>query len=511
MAELFAKDKDTVIKVPWQFLPGTSQDFAFHVEANHILYTGTRGPGKTECQLMRFFRRVGQGYGPYWRGVLFDREYKNLDDAVAKTKRLFPQFKNVGGRFLSSKADYKWIFNDGSEFLFRVIDSADDYWDYHGQEFPFIGWNELTKWPSGELYDLMMSVNRSSYLPAKDGFYGDPSKPPPPPIPLEVFSTTNSSGPGHGWVKRKFILPAEYGELVKNTAMVYDPLLQKEREITKTQIAIFGSYKENPFLSPEYILELQSIKDPNIREAWFKGSWNVTTGGALDDVFDHNWHVLPKFKIPSSWRVDRAMDWGSSTPYCIIWFAEANGEEATLDDGRIFCPPAGTLIAISELYGAKEFGTNKGLKHSSTTVADLVNTREKMLVTNGSIQLIPFPGPADNQISDVRESDVDTIEAKMSSRGVQWRRSDKSPGSRRNGLQLIRDRLEASKLWDGPGLYFMQTCPITIETLATIPRDKDKLDDVDTSAEDHAYDCVRYRVLASSHRYHESFAVSFLS
>jgi hypothetical protein len=33
-----------------------------------------------------------------------------------------------------------------------------------------------------------------------------------PPIPLEVFSTTNPYGPGHNWVKAKFIDVAPVGE-----------------------------------------------------------------------------------------------------------------------------------------------------------------------------------------------------------------------------------------------------------------------------------------------------------
>jgi hypothetical protein len=36
--------------------------------------------------------------------------------------------------------------------------SDEDYWKYHGQEFAFIAWNELTKFPTSKLYDDMMSV-----------------------------------------------------------------------------------------------------------------------------------------------------------------------------------------------------------------------------------------------------------------------------------------------------------------------------------------------------------------
>jgi hypothetical protein len=45
--------------VAWGFLKGTSQEFALRTNANHILYHGTRGPGKTDCQLVRFAQNVG--------------------------------------------------------------------------------------------------------------------------------------------------------------------------------------------------------------------------------------------------------------------------------------------------------------------------------------------------------------------------------------------------------------------------------------------------------------------
>ena len=78
--------------------------------------------------------------------------------------------------------------------------------------------------------------------------------------------------------------------------------------------------------------------------------------------------------------------------------------------------------------------------------------------------------------------------------------SDKSSGSRVIGLQLFRDRLEASVKREGPGVYFMSNCVASIDILPTLPRDEKKIDDVDTSAEDHVYDMVRYRVLKGANK-----------
>jgi hypothetical protein len=363
----------------WAFLPGTSQEFALRTNANHILYHGTRGPGKTDCQLARFAANVGVGYGSYWRGVIFDRKYKNLDDLIIKSKRVFRKIFGNRCKFLESKGDYKWVWDTGEELLFRQFQRPDDYWNYHGQEFPFIGWNELCKYPNSEPYDSMMSCNRSSWTYEKD-CPRDPktneylySRLELPDLPLEVFSTTNPYGPGHNWVKAKFIDVAPFGETYITEVEVFNPRTKQNIVVRRKQVAIFGSYKENPYLDPIYVAELESITDPNKRAAWLEGDWDIVAGGALDDVWRKEIHILPRFPIPSHWRVDRALDWGSTHPCSVGWFAETNGEEIYIEfeDGTEvrFCPPAGSLIQIEECYRTEKFGSNKGLRESAYAVA----------------------------------------------------------------------------------------------------------------------------------------------
>ena len=50
-----------------------------------------------------------------------------------------------------------------------------------------------------------------------------------------------------------------------------------------------------------------------------------------------------------------------------------------------------------------------------------------------------------------------------------------------------------ANLEDGePGLQIMSNCRNLIRTLPALPYDETKVEDVDTDAEDHAYDCLRY-------------------
>lgn len=522
-------------RIVWQPLPG-SQTLALSCPAHIILYHGTRGPGKTDSQLMRFRRRVGQGYGRHWRGVIFDREYKNLDDLVSKSLRWFPTFDDAGGkaRFLSGKSDYRWVWPTGEELLFRTVRRESDYWSYHGQEFPFMGWNELTKYPNDSLFDLMMSCNRSSFRPEDypliiDGdiyrktgaitFCDERSRHAMewylPEIPLEVFATCNPFGPGHNWVKRRFIDASPPGKLLPKVVNVFNPRTQLRQDITKYQVHIFGSYKENKYLSPEYVVELESIKDPNKRKAWLGGDWNVVAGGMFDDVWDNDVHIISPFNIPHNWRIDRSFDYGSSRPFSVGWWAESDGSDVQLRDGTWMSTVRGDLFRIAEWYGWTG-KNNQGLRMLANDIAAGIIEREINMGLYGRVH----PGPADNAIWNVENGN--SIAADMRRdvrvngklyRGVEWMRCDKGPGSRVAGWERIRRFLDASKTKEipnpsdptkmirmpreHPGVFVFSTCKCCIELLPNLPRDEDNPDDVDTESEDHIGDEFRYRIMAS--------------
>lgn len=479
---------------------------------------------------MAFRKNVGKGYGAYWRGAIFDRQYKNLDDLVAKSKKWFYQL--VGGaEFKLAKSDYKWTWPTGEELLFRSLEKEDDYWNYHGQEFPFIGWNEITKFPTRKLYDDMMSCNRSSFLPKehtpkkKDGTWDTPDGKPLPSIPLVVFSTTNPYGPGHTWVKMDFIDAAPPGKVVKIVTNVFNPQTKERMDITKTQVRLFGSYKENRFLDPLYIAELEKVTDKNKRKAWLWGDWDIVAGGALDDVYDKEIHVVPRFPVPAAWRIDRSFDWGSTRPFSVGWWAEATGETVLLPNGKKWTPPRGSYIRFAEWYGTRKIGTNEGLKMGSPDVAKGILKRERDLLDGGWIECytdaqgriiprLPSPGPADNAIRSVDDKSTESIESKMAAEKVYWTESDKRPGSRKQGLELMRNRFEAAlkhargEEKHGPAIYLMDNCTASISLLPVLPRDPNDLDDVDTEAEDHLYDDARYKCLDGKNRLATSLKVS---
>ena len=508
-------------KIAWKPLPG-SQTLALSCPADLIVFHGTRGPGKTDSQLIRFRRNVGQGYGRHWRGIIFDREYKNLDDLVSKSMRWFPEIREMGetkgdARFLSSKSDYRWVWPTGEELLFRAVKKPTDYWGYHGQEFPFIGWNELTKFPNADLFDAMMSCNRSSFRPEDFPIYvldgqGNEVQTLLPEMPLEVFATCNPHGVGHNWVKKRFINVAPPGKIVRRVVNVFNPRTQQREDIVKTQVHIFGSYRENIYLSPEYIAELEMITDKNKKVAWLEGSWDIMAGGMFDDVWDSFYHSVVPFDIPSHWRIDRSFDWGSSKPFSVGWWAESDGSDVKLRDGTWRSTVRGDVFRIAEWYGWSG-KANQGLKMLAKDIAAGIIKRE---IAMGLYKKV-HAGPADNSIWDTENGNsiaADmlrqvTLEDGSKHPGVEWVRSDKSAGSRKAGWEKIRlymsNALPQYIVRDGqrlrvprehPGLFVFNTCTQFLDLVPSLPRDEEDLDDVDTDSEDHIGDEVRYEILS---------------
>lgn len=507
------------VKVIWEPQPG-SQTLAISCPCHHILMEGTRGGGKTDNQIMFFRRFVGIGYGIFWRGVIFDREYKNLDDLIVKSQRWFKQFDD-GAKFLKGGGDYKWVWPTGEELLFRQMKTEDDYWKYHGQEFPFIGWNELTKQPNSNLYDMMMSCNRSSFLPKEHtpeelltfDEQGNVIGGWLPELPLVVFSTTNPYGVGHNWVKIRFVDPAPPGQVIRMTKDVFNPRTQRREPITKTQVRIFSSYKENRFLSPEYVLELESITDPNKKAAWLEGNWDITSGGMFDDVWSPTWNVVQPFQVPEGWRMFRSFDWGSSKPFSVGFWAESDGSDYRGADGRWHGTVKGDLFRVGEWYGWNGV-PNTGLRMLATQVAKGIVEREIRMGYHGRIKA----GPADSSIwDDVNGTCIanDMLKkVKIGNRtfdGVSFNRADKSPGSRKNGWEMARIGIANAQPEDAgpghylprenPGVFVFANCEQFLRTVPSLPRDSTDMDDVDTESEDHIADEFRYVVLSTGNRF----------
>lgn len=455
-----------------------------------VMYHGTRGPGKTDALLMSFAQHVGKGYGAAWRGVIFRQTYPQLADVVAKSekwfRRIFPEAK-----FNRSHSHMYWSWPTGEVLLFRHMARPDDYWNYHGHEYPFIGFEELTNWSDPECYTRMLSCCRSSY----------------PGVPRMVRSTTNPYGVGHGWVKDRFALHGAWWKTVVQTHP-----RNPEGQLEQPRCAIHGHIDENKILlaaDPNYKLTVAAAAtNEAMVDAWMHGSWDIVAGGMFDDVWDHERNVVVPFAVPGDWRMDRSFDWGSSAPFSVGWWAVSDGSDLPMSDGTVMATVRGDLFRVAEWYGWNG-RPNKGLHMLAVDVAKGIVEREIAWGWRPGKKSRVRAGPADSQIYVVENGVSIAMDMQKPVRidkdvhhGVTWTRADKRPGSRKTGWEMMRKMIKAARPAPGlprerPGLFVVgERCEHFLRTVLGLPRDQKDMDDVDDDAEDHVADEVRYRVSA---------------
>ena len=464
------------IDVAWAPQPGSQVAF-LACPIGEALYEGTRGPGKTDTLLMDFLQDVGKGWGAEWKGILFRETYPQLQDVISKANKWF---KLIFPDAVYNKAERMWTFRGGEQLLFRHMASEDDYWNYHGHAYPWIGWEELCNWKDDKCFTVMMSCNRS----------------PIPGIPTRIRSTTNPSGPGHNWVKSRYRLPGSRGKVIRDAR-------GKDGSLEPPRVAIHGNIFENRILlhaDPGYIARIKAAaRNPSELAAWLYGSWTITAGGMFDDIWDERIHIVPDLPpsvIPRGWRIDRSFDWGSSKPFSVGWWAESNGEPFSYN-GHTYGGVRGDLYRIAEWYGWN--GTrNEGVKMEMKDIARGILDREDDMGIKGRVQV----GVADSAIFD--EENGVCIARDSANAGVRWEPCDKGPGSRVQGWEMMRSMLKGALPPKGggprenPGLFVMGRCQQFVETVPSLPRDDKKLDDVETKAEDHIGDETRYRIRRKS-------------
>lgn len=478
------------VPVTWFPQPG-SQDAFLRCPIFETLLTGNRGGGKTDTLLMDYARHVGVGYGHEWNGILFRRTYPELEDVIRKSVHWFHEIwpesgPNPATFNIQSKT---WTWKTGEILRFRHMSKENDYWSYHGHEYPWLGWEEITTWADPGCYTRMMSCCRSSH-PAVAKI-------------ARVRSTTNPYGCGHNWVKKRFRLP------IADNLKIIGPVIRDSRnkagDIEEPRVAIRSSLAENKILliaDPGYIQRIRTAaRNEAELKAWVHGSWDITCGGMLDDLWDKRVHQIADIPFDvikrAKWKLNRAYDHGQSHPFAVGWFAESTGIPIEYN-GKIYGPVKGDVIMFQEWYGYTG-EDNEGLNMPSSQIAKGIKEREKEMGLLGRIKR----GPADRNIWTKMDGSTSPY-SKMRAEGIYWDKADMAQGSRAPGWERIREMLTGSlghidtttsvRVREESGLFVCGRCEQWLRTVPSLPRDDKKLDDVNTDVEDHFGDMTRYRL-----------------
>jgi len=291
--------------------PGPQTDFLSASE-QEVLYGGAAGGGKSFAMLadpVRYFNN------PLSSMLLVRRSTEELRELISVSKQLYPR-AIPGIKFM--ERDKTWVAPSGATLWLSYLDRDDDVQRYQGQAFNWIGFDELTQWPSPYPWNYMRSRLRTT----KNSGLG-----------LYQRGTTNPGGAGHQWVKKTFVDPAPHNTSFNATDMETGEVIAWPKGHTKEGQPLFkrrfipATLFDNPYLADDGLYEANLLSLPeHQRKQLLEGNWDVNEGAAFPE-WNRQVHVIEPFEIPSGWARFRACDYGYGSYSGVVWFAVAPDEQ----------------------------------------------------------------------------------------------------------------------------------------------------------------------------------------
>jgi len=428
-------------------------------DVDEILYGGQAGPGKSEGLLM--FKLIRRLILPGSVGLLLRRTFKELEKSLIRKS-----FKYYSPCAKWNESKKMWSFPNGSIEEFGYCENENDVYQYQSAEYDDIGFDELTHFT--EFQYLYMQSRIRPHGPWKG----------------VIRNASNPGNIGHAWVKSRFIDQAREH-------------IHTDKISTKTIYFLPATLKDNTLMGEAekeaYRNWLKQLP-PTQRKQLEEGDWDYVPGAAFEEL-SREVHMIkaknPPDRLQSLFDFDlmrprpgtqtfRSLDWGYSKPFSVgFWFTDY--------DDRIY--------RFKEFYGASK--PNEGIQLPARDLAIKIREYEEF------IGIVPGLCIADASIWDKprnqneKAEKLPSIAETMAEEGVYFDRetSINAKKSRLQGKHQMHERLRVDA--DGlPGLFVFDTCIDWWRTIPALPLDPLDLEDVDTKAEDHAYDDTRYMLSA---------------
>ncbi|MST57281.1 phage terminase large subunit [Waltera intestinalis] len=433
--------------------PNKKQEMFLKDRHKHVAFGGARGGGKS--------------WGIRTKAILLCEKHAGITAMIVR--KTYPELianhvKPLKGILMVgtpkaaayyNESQKEMRFPNGSQILFRYCDTDKDLDRYQGTEVDVLFIDEATQFSEYQLKVLVACVRGVNSFPKR------------------IYYTCNPSGQGMGYIKRLFIdRKFKAGEDPEDYSFIQS-LVTDNKALLKAQ--------------PDYLKQLEALP-PKLKEAWLNGRWDVFEGMYFEEFRDtpdpqacydagisiedaqleHRWtHVIEPFEIPAGWKIYRSYDWGYGKPFSVGWWA------VDYD---------GCAYRILELYGCTQT-PNEGVHWSNKQQMDKIQEieREHRWLKGKTIQGVADPSIWDGShgISCAEEADKHGI----------W--FEKGINDRIAGWMQVHERLKFDE--DGKAMmYFFSNCKAIIRCMPLMMYDKYKVEDLDTTLEDHCLDECRY-------------------
>lgn len=406
----------------------------------HVGYGGARGGGKSWSVRAKALLLCLR-----WPGIkilIVRRTYPEL-----LNNHIEPMLKTLHGLAKYNDQRKQFTFTNGATISFGYCDTDRDVRRYQGAEYDVIFLDEATQLKEEWIKDIVVCNRGVNQFPRR------------------VYYTCNPGGVSHQYIKRLFV--------DRNFQPGENP---EDYEFIQARV------QDNPALmqsDPTYVHQLE-VLPPKLRAAWLDGRWDIFDGQFFEDFRDlpehyedRRWtHVIKPFTPPHNWTLYRSFDWGFSKPFSCAWWA------VDFD---------GVLYRILELYGCEREQPNTGFKWEPNRVFTAIREVED---THPWLRGKEIIGVADPAIWDAESGE--SMAETAGRHGIYFTPGDHAriPGWMQCHYRLAFDE-------DGyPQMYVFSNCTAFIRTVPLLEYDAHRVEDIDTTGEDHVADEWRYMCMA---------------
>lgn len=416
---------------PLGYEPTAKQRLFHDATEFDVFYGGAAGGGKTKALVMQGIRDCMKF--PGIRIGAFRRSFPELEESFIAELAAMGYAKVLGARWHETKHDL--IFANGSLLMCRYAKSVAEATVRQGGQYQELLIDERTLIPP-EVVEFLSSRIRSGRAD----------------IPvLGIRSAGNPGGPGHGDMKARYVEKTQHGTVTY--------LDERDRAVR----FIPSRLADNPHLNPEYERDLDALPVA-MRKAFKEGDWDSFVGQVFEE-WNYDRHVVGRFAVPPEWRKLAGVDWGYAAPWCVLW-------GAVDPDGRVW------------VY-REEYQTKMGETAQAKLILKDEDGETVMRYADPSMWRTTGEGPT---IADTYGLNGCELVPANNERLAGWQQVHRYLSE---GPACLRHRQQG---WlSCPMLHVLEdTAPNLVRTLPTLPYDRAHPEDVDTDAEDHAGDALRY-------------------
>lgn len=420
-------------------------------DVDELLYGGAAGGGKTDYALAEAVRTALAAPGV--AVLILRRTFPDLYRPNGIVFRLRNRLPAKLARW--NGESHTFTFPNGSVIELGHLARDADVLKYQGAEYALVIFDELTQFT---LYQYLYMRSRLRLAGALVGK-----------LKARSIGTTNPGGPGHGWVRGRFIDPAPPGQ-------VWTPPASEDEPRPRSRCFVPALLADNPHVEAGYEDTLRGLGDPALVRALLTGDWDVFAGQRFA-AFRRDIHVVDPehLPIPAGSARSLGVDYGFDAPFVALWGARLADDLVVIYRELVAAglTPAEQAARIREAETVGERETYKASVHIDPSTYARNPSQPRAVASSPHL---PPPG---------------SIAASYALAGLPVRRAN---NDRLLGVSTVADKLRVRG--DGrPRLLIYSTCRYLISTLPALPRSDKNPEDVDTKADDHAYDSLRYLLL----------------